>query len=47
MSKLRFIVSIYALGLVAIPYFVISEILAGRWDPKRVDLKKFWRALER
>jgi len=38
---------LYALGAVGIVLFAVTEIAAGRWSPKRVDLRAAWRALRR
>ena len=36
---------IFLLGLLAIPYWMVREVLALRWDPRRVNLRRFWDAV--
>lgn len=44
-SRAAVTAEILLLGLVAIPYWVAGEVLALRWNPRRIDLVRLWQAV--
>jgi hypothetical protein len=42
---LQYDVSIVALGITALPFHMLGEMLAGHWDPRRIDLPRALRLL--
>jgi hypothetical protein len=47
MSKLRFEITIYALGLLVIPGYLAVQVVTGHWSPRRIQPRLFWKALWR
>jgi hypothetical protein len=47
MGKLRYTLTIYALGLTVLPAYFAWQVVTGNWSPRRVNLGKFWEALIR
>jgi hypothetical protein len=43
-NRLR-ILALYALGITAIPVWVAGEVLAGRWDARKGELRRAWEAI--
>jgi hypothetical protein len=45
MRKAAYIAAIYGLALMGIPWWIATEVLAGRWDARKVDLRRAWEAI--
>jgi len=39
--------ALYALGVLGVLAFVVTEVVCGRWDSEAVDIDRAWRAWRR